>query len=181
MVAVPSPLSVNVTLGGIEPVLESATLVGKPVVVTVNVPACPVWNVVVFALVIVGGCVRCSVKFCVASGVTPLEAVMTMFTSPEPEAVPASVAVPSLLLTKVTVPGSGSPVSLMAIDAPVGKPVVVTVNVVGVPGGKMAWLALVMAGAWFMVSVKLCPAAGATPLVRERVEWCGRPVVACGG
>src|SRR3954447_2363187 len=180
MVAVPSPLSVKVTLSGSAPVLESATLVGKPVVVTVNVPAWPVTKVVVFALVIVGGCVRCSVEFWVAVGVTPLLAVMTMFTSPEPVAVPASVAVPSLLLTKVTVPGSGSPVSLMAIDAPVGKPVAVTVNAVGVPGGKMAWLALVMAGACCTVRVKFCVAFGAMPLFAVMTIGYVPPVPAFG-
>jgi hypothetical protein len=36
--------------------------VGKPVVVTENVPARPVWKVVAFALVIAGGCWTVRVK-----------------------------------------------------------------------------------------------------------------------
>jgi hypothetical protein len=39
------------------------------------------------------------------------------------------------------------------MDAPVGKPVVVTVNVVGTPGGKVLWSALVIVGGSFTVTV----------------------------
>ena len=49
----PSPLSTNVTPVGSAPVSVSAG-VGTPVVVTVNVPAVPVVNVVRLALVIAG-------------------------------------------------------------------------------------------------------------------------------
>ncbi len=52
-VAVPSPSSTKVTPVGSAPVSVSAE-VGTPVVVTVNVPAVPVVNVVVAALVIAG-------------------------------------------------------------------------------------------------------------------------------
>src|SRR3954452_10389009 len=95
----------------------------------------------------------------------PLLAVMTIGYVPPVRAfgVPASVAVPSLLLTKVTPPGS-APLSLMAIEAPVGKPVVVIANVPAWPTLNVALLPLVMAGASLIVSVKLCPAAGVTPL-----------------
>ena len=57
-VAVPSPLSANVTPPGRAP-LSLTVGVGKPVVVTVNVPDAPVVNVVAAALVMagaVGGC-----------------------------------------------------------------------------------------------------------------------------
>ena len=50
--------------------------VGKPVVVTVKVPALPTVNVVLSALVIAGAWSTVSVKVCVASGPTPLAAVM---------------------------------------------------------------------------------------------------------
>ncbi len=66
-VAVPSPLSTNVTPVGNAPVSLSAG-VGNPVVVTVNVPAVPVVNVVVSALVIAGAWSTVSVKLWVASG-----------------------------------------------------------------------------------------------------------------
>jgi hypothetical protein len=52
---VPSPLSWNVTPLGKAP-LSVMLGVGDPVVVTVKEPATPTWNVVEFALVIVGAC-----------------------------------------------------------------------------------------------------------------------------
>ena len=60
-----------------------------------------------------------------------------------------------LVLTKVTPVGS-APVSLIAMLALVGKPVVVTEKVPAVPTVKVVLLALVIAGAWFTVRVKLC-------------------------
>ena len=65
--------------------------------------------------------------------------------------VPARAAVPSPLSRKVTPPGS-APVSLRAA---VGKPVVVTVKVPSVPVVNVVLSALVIAGAWSTVSVKL--------------------------
>ena len=44
-----------------------------------------------------------------------------------------------------------------------GVPVAVTVNVPAVPTVNVALLALVIAGAWFTVSVKLCVALAPTP------------------
>ncbi len=41
----------------------------------------------------------------------------------------------------------------------------VTVNVPAVPTVKVVWSALVMAGAWSTVSVKLCVASVPTPLL----------------
>lgn len=48
---------------------------GEPVAVTVNVPALPTVNVVLFALLIAGAWTTVRTKFCVASGATPLLAV----------------------------------------------------------------------------------------------------------
>src|SRR6266545_6032892 len=140
--------------------------IGKPVVVTVNVPALPTLNVVLLALVMAGAWLTVRVKLCVAFGVTPLFAVMVIgYVPPVPgSGVPASVAVPSLLLTNVTPLGS-APVSLMHIDAPVGKPVVVTVNVPATPVWNVVVFVLVIDGACCTVRVKLCDAAGGTPLL----------------
>ena len=65
--------------------------------VTVKLPACPVVNVASAALVIAGGCSTVNVNSCVASGDTPLAAVIVKgYTPPVPASgVPASVAVPS--------------------------------------------------------------------------------------
>ena len=71
-VAVPSPLSTNVTPVGSVPVSVSAA-VGVPVVVTVNVSALPVANDLAAALVITGAWgATVRVKVWVALGVTPL-------------------------------------------------------------------------------------------------------------
>ena len=71
----PSPLSTKVTPVGSAPVSLSAA-VGNPVVVTVNVPSVPVVNVVLSALVIAGAAATVRVKVWVASGSTPLAAVI---------------------------------------------------------------------------------------------------------
>src|SRR5204863_9279560 len=72
-VAVPFPLSLNVTPLGSAPVSLSDG-VGVPVVVTVNVPAVPTANVVLLALVIAAACVlfTVSVKLWWAGVPTPL-------------------------------------------------------------------------------------------------------------
>ena len=61
---------------------------------------------------------------------------------------------PLLLLTKVTPVGS-APVSLITMVAFVGNPVVVTEKVPRVPTVKVVLFALVIAGAWLIVRVKL--------------------------
>src|SRR5262245_57863539 len=73
-VAVPLPLSTNVTPAGSAPVLLMAA-VGTPAVVTVNDPGEPTLNVAVFPLVIAGNWLTVSVKICVAFGSTPLAAL----------------------------------------------------------------------------------------------------------
>ena len=55
---------------------RSAAEVGNPVVVTVNVPGVAVVNVVLSALVIAGAWSTVRVKLWVASGSTPLAAVI---------------------------------------------------------------------------------------------------------
>jgi len=100
------------------------------------------------------------VKLCVPLGVTPLLAVMVMGNVPWAEAVPLSVAVPLPLSTNVTPVGS-APVS---VRAGFGKPVVVTVKVPGALTEKEVAFALVIAGAWSTVSVKVCIASLPDPL-----------------
>jgi hypothetical protein len=68
--------------------------------------------------------------------------------------VPARVAVPSPLSVSVTPDGS-VPDSVMTA---VGLPVVVTVDVPGVPSVKVAEAALVIAGACATVMVRVCDA-----------------------
>ena len=79
---------------------------------------------------------------------------------------PLSVAVPLPLSTKVTPPGR-APVSLRAAD---GEPVLVTVNVPALPTVKVVLAALVMAGAWSTVRLKLCVASEPTPLLAVMVS-----------
>ena len=51
---------------------------GKPVAITVKVPAVPKTNVALFMLVIVGAWFTVSVKACVAAGETPFCAVIVI-------------------------------------------------------------------------------------------------------
>src|SRR6266436_5177956 len=141
-VPVPLPLLRNVTPAGKAP-LSVMLGVGDPVVVTVDVPAAPTWNVAAFALVIVGGWPTVSVKLCVAFGLTPFCAVNVMANVPEAVGVPLSVPVPLPLSRKVT-PAGKAPLSVML---GVGNPVVVTLNVPAVPTWRVAAFALVIAGA----------------------------------
>ena len=106
-VAVPSPLSVNVTPGGSAPVSDNVEL-GTPVVVTVKVPAWPTVKVAPAGLVILGAWLTVRVKAWVASGLTPFVALIVNGYGPPVFAagVPASVAVPSPLSVNVTPVGS---------------------------------------------------------------------------
>ena len=61
-----------------------------------------------------------------------------------------------------------------------GKPVVVTVNVPGVPTTNVVELALVIAGAWFTVSVNACGALAPAVLVAVNVIAYVPPVPAAG-
>src|ERR1017187_8614194 len=172
MVAVASWLSVSVTPEGRLPVspITIVGAVGKPVVVTAKVPAVPTLNAVLFALVMAGAWFTVSVKDCEALGVMPLFAVIVNgYVPPDSAAgVPASVAVPSWLSTNET-PEGRVPVSPMTIEAFVGKPVVVTAKVPAVPTLNAVLFALVMAGGWFTVSVKVWLASGGMPFAAVMV------------
>src|SRR5712691_10625288 len=103
-------------------------------------------KVVLIALVIAGAWLIVSVKFCVGEEPAAFVAVKVMaYVPPVPAfGVPESVPVPLPLSTKVTPPGSATPPR--AIDG-AGNPVVVTVNVPGVPTVNVVLFALVIAGA----------------------------------
>ena len=93
-VAVPSWLSLKLTLPGKEP--ASVKLgVGYPVVTTVNDPGVPINNVALFALVMAGAWFTVRVKVCVTEGPTPFCAVMLMVYMPLVVGIPLSVPVPS--------------------------------------------------------------------------------------
>ena len=90
--------------------------------------------------------------------------------------VPASVAVPLPLLVKVTPVGSVPVRDTIAA----GEAGVVMVNVPARPGLNAALFALVIAGAWLTVRVKLCCAGEPTPLVAVIVSGYAPPVAADG-
>src|SRR5260370_5970843 len=92
-VPVPLPLLRNVTPAGKVP-LSVMLGVGDPLVVTLNVPAAPTWNVTAGALVIVGGWPTVRVKLCVAFGLRPSCAVNVKANVPDAVGVPLSVPVP---------------------------------------------------------------------------------------
>ena len=116
IVAVPLPLSVNVTpVGSVAVFVHPAKFVfvkvavGAPVVVTVKLPAVPVVKVVEVALLIVGATPEIvNVNFWVALGVSPLAALMQkmMLLVIGDAVVLAIVAVPSPLSVNVTPVGS---------------------------------------------------------------------------
>ena len=91
--------------------------------------------------------------------------------------VPLSVPVPSPLLTKDTPPGNATPPR--AIEGG-GKPVVVTVNDPAWPTVNVVALALVIAGAWFTVSVNDCGGVEPTLLVAVNVSAYVPPVPGSG-
>jgi len=176
-VAVPFPLSVKVTPLGSAPV-SARDGIGVPVAVTVNVPRVPTVNVVLLALVITGAVFTVSMKLWLTGEPTPLVAVNVMVDVPlVPDAgVPLSVPVPFPLSVKVTPLGS-VPDSL---SVGLGNPVVVTVKLPGAPTVKVALFALVMAGAWSTVSVKLCTAFGTAPFAAVIMMGYVPPVPAAG-
>ena len=122
-----TPAVLSVTPVGNEPEVTENVGTGVPVAVTVNVPAVPSVKVVVLAEVIAGAPVTVKVKFCVASGVTPLVAVMVTANTPFTEGVPDSTP---LVPSKVT-PVGKEPVVIEKVGA--GVPVAVTVKVPVLP------------------------------------------------
>ena len=131
---------------------------GNPVAVTVNDPAVPTVNVVLFALVIAADWFTVSVKLCVASVPAPLCAVNVIEKVPPTVGVPASMPVAAVKVT----PEGNAPDS---DSVGVGEPVAVTVNDPAVPTVNVVLFALVIAADWFTVSVKLCVASVPTPLL----------------
>ena len=103
--------AVKVTPVGRVPVIERVGI-GEPVAVTVNAPAVPSVKLVLLALVMMGASLIVMLKFCVASGKTPLVAVTT------PAKVPRAVGVPEITPADDRV-------------SPVGSEPVVTEKVIG--------------------------------------------------
>ena len=161
-VAVPFPLSVNVTPDG--RVSGAGKMhVGYPVVVTVKVPGWPTAKVAEAVLVIWHAWSTVRAKLWVASGMTSFVALIVNWYVPSVfgAGVPASVAVPFLLSVNVTPDGSVSGAGKMHV----GYPVVVTVKVPALPTAKVAASVLVIWHTWSTVRVKLWIAAGLTPFV----------------
>lgn len=105
------------------------------------------------------------VKSCVASGFTPLWAVIVNWYVPAAVVVPDRVAVPSPLSWKVTLPGSIAPPSLR--DG-VGVPDVVTVNDPAVPAVNVVLLVLppvIVGGVPVTVSVAVLLVVPVPPLL----------------
>src|SRR5207245_8355425 len=90
-------------------------------------------------------------KLCIAAVPTPLLAVKVMGYVPFVPAAGVPLRTPVVVLN-VTPVGS-VPVSL---NVGAGNPVAVTVKVPAAPTENVVLLALVMAGAWSTISVKLC-------------------------
>jgi hypothetical protein len=106
-----------------------------------------------------------SVKLCTAFDPTPFAAVKEMLKVPFVVGVPLSVPVPLPLSWNETPVGSAPPSEIVAV----GNPVVVTANEPAVTTRKVALLLLVIAGAWFTVSAKLCTAFDPTPFDAVKV------------
>ena len=135
-----TPLVLSVTPLGRAPDSENVGA-GKPVAVTVNEPAVPTVNVVLFVLVIAGAWLTVNVKLCVAFGETPLFAVIVMTYVPPVPAAGVPERTPALL--SVTPLGS-VPVS---VNVGAGVPVAVTVNIPALPTTNVALFPLVITGA----------------------------------
>jgi hypothetical protein len=137
---------VNVSPAGSVPlvsVIDATT--GNPSVVMSKVRSTPIVKVSVFVLVNVGGSFTTSVKFWMASGVTPFVAVNCREYEPPVLApgVPSIRAVPSRSSMNESPRGS-VPVSEIVVT--VGKPVVVMSNVRAAPTSNVSALALVKDG-----------------------------------
>jgi hypothetical protein len=113
---------------------------GNPVIVTVNDAGMPTPNVVLVALVIAGGVVTVSKKFCVSFGRTPFCADKVIGKIPLVEGVPPRTPV---TMSNVT-PIGNAPVS---VKVAAGKPLAVTVNVLDVPSMNVTFSALTISGA----------------------------------
>jgi hypothetical protein len=95
------------------------------------------------------------------------------YVPPVPAGVPLRAPVAAVNVT----PGGSAPVSL---SVGVGLPVAVTVNVPAAPTVKVTLFALVIAPAWFTVSVKFWVASAPTPLCAVNVMEYAPPLFAAG-
>ena len=136
---------------------------GKPVAVTVKVPAVPTVKVALATLVIVGACPTVSAKFCVASGLRPLVAVTVKLNTPLLPMAGVPLSKPWLL--NVTPCGR---VPLVTLKLGAGNPLAVKLKLPEVPATKPALAGLVKAGAPPILMVKFCVVEPA-PLVACRV------------
>ena len=121
-VPVPSPLSTKVSVPGRAAPPIAIAGAGKPVVVTVNVPACPTVNVVALALVISGASFTTSVIAC--DPVQPAASMATKVSGNEPP----SVGVPSSTPAAERFIPAGSAPTTLQVTAPLAP---VAVNVTG--------------------------------------------------
>jgi hypothetical protein len=125
------------------------------------------------ALVIVGGWPTVNEKLCVALLPTPLLAVKVIGKLPLTVGVPLSRPVPGV---NVTPAGSGP----LWLNVGTGKPVAVTANDPAVFTTMDVLFALVIAGAWLTVRLKLCVAFGSSPLEAVMVTGYAPPVLGPG-
>src|SRR5262245_28286575 len=159
-----NPAADSVRPGGSVPAVTLTVGAGKPVIVTWNVvPGVFSLKVAVFALVIAGGALTRTVKFCVASGVVPLDAFSVTGKDP------LWVGVPDNNPADDSVRPVGS-VPLVTVIVGAGKMFVVTWNVPGTPSVNVAVFGLVKPPPSFTVSVKLCVPGAPTPLVAVNVS-----------
>jgi hypothetical protein len=149
-VPVPSPLSVKVSPVGNELVgVQSITValastevtVGRPLVVTGNVPAVPAKKLVESAEVKAGGPSTVKVKVWVASGLTPFEAVRhKVYVPAGVDVVVATVPIPSPKSVKDKPVGNGDSEQVASealVIVGVGLPSTVTVKSPAVPVTKL--------------------------------------------
>ncbi len=98
---------------------------------------------------------------------------------PAPVGVPARVAVPSPLSVKLT-PAGRAPVLVMVVAAGTPGRGGHGEGAGGSDARRWSWSALVMAGGWLTVSVKVWVASGVTPSLAVRVSGYVPPVPAAG-
>lgn len=150
-------LSTKVTPLGNPPASPSVGF-GKPLLLTVNVPALPAMKVAFAALVIAGAWSTSSVKFCVAFVPTPFDAVIVI--EYEPPVPAAGVPLSRPVELKLTPLGS----VLVVLKVGAGVPVAVTWKLPAVPTVNVVVFALVIVGASLTCKVKLCEASVPMPL-----------------
>jgi hypothetical protein len=173
-VALPFPLSVNVTPFGSAPVSVKAGL-GNPAAEIVKDIASLIGAVSLAAVAntgVEGAAATSRVNVCETELAAFWAPMVNMSVSPVNGGVPLSVAVP--LWLSVNVAHNGIPV--WAKEMGELPDVVMVKGVIGIPGTMVSLLALVMAGAWSTVTVKLWsawapPLAAFEALMAKVNEW----------